>query len=208
MGREVKRVPLDFDAPINETWAGYCAPYERCPECKGDGYNEAGKRLTDVVARMMHDRCGHPDWRAFTVSLAGRDIGIIHDAIDRWSAEKKLKRLAKLPKGWGVCKACAGHGQTPESLKLAKRWKRTEAPTGPGWQMWSTTVDGPMSPVFDTAEKLATWLADSGASIFGRDTGTKEEWTAIINAGWIPDMVSTGGKLFTGAAIVTELKGK
>jgi hypothetical protein len=32
MGREIKRVPLDFDQPLNETWPGYLSPHWRdCP---------------------------------------------------------------------------------------------------------------------------------------------------------------------------------
>lgn len=41
MSREVRRVPLDFAAPIGKTWAGYDWPEkfheEKCPTCK-DGY--------------------------------------------------------------------------------------------------------------------------------------------------------------------------
>lgn len=28
MGREMKRVPLDFDYPINQIWKGYWNPYD------------------------------------------------------------------------------------------------------------------------------------------------------------------------------------
>lgn len=33
MGRELKRVPLDFDWPLNERWKGYVSPeWRACPE--------------------------------------------------------------------------------------------------------------------------------------------------------------------------------
>jgi hypothetical protein len=33
MGREIKRVALDFDWPLNKVWRGYLLPQARCPEC-------------------------------------------------------------------------------------------------------------------------------------------------------------------------------
>jgi len=43
MGRELMRVPLDFDWPLGEIWEGYLNPYwkyrQECPSCKGSGYN-------------------------------------------------------------------------------------------------------------------------------------------------------------------------
>ena len=49
MGRELKRVPLDFDAPINVVWIGYIVPddvnlpVKSCDDCNAQGYecNEA-----------------------------------------------------------------------------------------------------------------------------------------------------------------------
>jgi len=37
MGREIKRVALDFDWPLHQRWDGYVNPYYRaCPDCKGE----------------------------------------------------------------------------------------------------------------------------------------------------------------------------
>ena len=51
MGREIKRVPLDFDWPLNETWAGYLNPFyehmKDCPSCDGSGYAPEAKRISD-----------------------------------------------------------------------------------------------------------------------------------------------------------------
>ena len=39
MGREIKRVALDFDWPLDKVWGGYKNPFYRqcidCPECGG-----------------------------------------------------------------------------------------------------------------------------------------------------------------------------
>lgn len=42
MGREIKRVPVGFDHPIEKVWPGYLNPHTKhsyhCPDCSGNGY--------------------------------------------------------------------------------------------------------------------------------------------------------------------------
>lgn len=49
MGREIKRVPVDFAWPIYEVWRGYLMPDEldetRCPVCDGSGYSAHAQNL-------------------------------------------------------------------------------------------------------------------------------------------------------------------
>jgi hypothetical protein len=51
MGRELKRVPMDFAWPLNETWGGYLNPWRvnsiKCPSCDGSGYSPEEKRFKD-----------------------------------------------------------------------------------------------------------------------------------------------------------------
>lgn len=51
MGREIKRVPVDFDWPIGERWGGYLNPHYThqftCPSCDGYGYNPETKKIFD-----------------------------------------------------------------------------------------------------------------------------------------------------------------
>lgn len=59
--RIVKRVPLDFDAPLNETYAGYVMPAEirpsDCTDCEGSGYGQTARWLrTTFYAHNV----GHP----------------------------------------------------------------------------------------------------------------------------------------------------
>lgn len=57
MGREIHRVPLDFDWPLDKPWEGFINPHYRpCPkaqtnECHG-GYSSAGKWL-DAIVRFL-----------------------------------------------------------------------------------------------------------------------------------------------------------
>ena len=48
--RELRRVPLNFNAPLNKVWEGYICPYrppKRCIDCDGSGYNKETKQIAD-----------------------------------------------------------------------------------------------------------------------------------------------------------------
>ena len=50
MGREVRRVPLDFNWPINEIWEGFLNPHykgEQCLTCNGNGFSSEANHLMD-----------------------------------------------------------------------------------------------------------------------------------------------------------------
>lgn len=50
MGRELKRVPLDFDWPLNKPWQGFINPHYSavtCVHCNGSGYSAQAKTFGD-----------------------------------------------------------------------------------------------------------------------------------------------------------------
>lgn len=52
MGRELRRVPLDFDWPLNKVWKGFLNPQygdsvRNCPFCDQTGYNPETKKIAD-----------------------------------------------------------------------------------------------------------------------------------------------------------------
>lgn len=51
MGREVKRVPVDFDWPTDKVWEGFLMPDRlheaECESCEGSGYSPEAKALAD-----------------------------------------------------------------------------------------------------------------------------------------------------------------
>jgi len=54
MGRELKRVALDFDWPLNKIWKGYVNPYyKECESCKGSGNTLAYQRLCELVELLL-----------------------------------------------------------------------------------------------------------------------------------------------------------
>lgn len=51
MGRELKRVPLDFNWPLNKPWQGYLNPLhtaKRCCVCGGDGASPEARHLRNL----------------------------------------------------------------------------------------------------------------------------------------------------------------
>lgn len=129
-----------------------------------------------------------PDYAEFGAALAGRPCDPFgHDAVNRWHATEVLIKAAGLdPETWGVCAACGGHGSFethPGQRDEAEMWEPFEPPTGDGWQLWETVSEGsPTSPVFTTAEELATWC-ETCATWFGSMRWSREEWLRSFLAG-------------------------
>lgn len=142
MGRELKRVPLDFKLPENTVWEGYLNPhYEKrhnCTACGGTGSTPARQRLSDLVLLLMlsgsdalRGAC-HPylqlaplyhtqgvtcgaDMAELTAGLAGREPSFFgHDICDKYVAAGKIIAAAGLPEAWGTCPECHGDGATWE----------------------------------------------------------------------------------------------
>lgn len=68
------------------------------------------------------------------------------------------------------------------------------------FQMYEDTSEGtPISPIFATAEELARWLADTGASSFAAMTASYEAWLNLILSGSASiSMVMVDGKIING----------
>lgn len=94
-------------------------------------------------------------------------------------------------------------GVRPSPDDYMPDWPEAEATL---LMMYESTSEGtPISPAFATPEELARWLADSGASSFGRDTATYEQWLPICRGGWAPSMVMSGGVIQSGVAAMADL---
>jgi hypothetical protein len=158
MGRELKRVQLDFTWPLNERWSGFVNPHyaksHNCTACNGAGETTAKQRVGDLVSLLMlsgtdaiRGAC-HPylqetplyntqgktcgkDMAEFTASLAGRTPSSFgHDSCDKWTAKKKIIAAAGLPENWGICPACEGEGTIWESEE-SKQAAEDWTPTEP-----------------------------------------------------------------------------
>lgn len=76
------------------------------------------------------------------------------------------------------------------------------------WQMYEDTSEGtPISPVMETPEQLARWLADNGASAFAGQGASYEAWLATIKAGSAPSaMFSPSTGMISGVEAMKKLK--
>lgn len=220
MGREIRRVPVDFDWPLDTRWEGFLNPHHlpTCPTCGGAGRTSAPRWVEAIIHLLMmlgQDRPDQPlhpwlqtielapgqrpspDVVDFTTGLAGRHPSFLgHDSIDKRSAYQKIVAAAGLdPDTWGQCSTCHGEGHTAtsEQLHAYETWEEIEPPAGDGWQLWETVSEGsPISPVFTTKEEFARWLC-SPANSWGisQSMPSIEQAMRFIDAGWAPTMAST-----------------
>lgn len=112
MGREIKRVAIDFDWPTNETWQGYLMPDEldalKCQECDGSGYSRHANYLHSLwygyVPFAPEDNGSTPltpdtpAVRAFAERNVARSpafYGVI-GGDDEWVIRREAKRLADM----------------------------------------------------------------------------------------------------------------
>lgn len=225
MGREVRRVPLDFDWPMGEPWKGYLNPhYKPCPnpDCRA-GRTPDGAALEHLVHLILiaggdslRGRL-HP-WLAsagveglgwhfheLTTGLAERspDRPFGHDCIDRWVATRKVIAAAGLdPDKWGKCPTCHGHADDPATHEAAEAWEREDPPTGDGWQLWETISEGsPITPVYPTAEGLIEHMSqpnDRGRHPWDRGWSREVAEQFVRGPGWAPSFVASANGLVDG----------
>lgn len=161
MGREVRRVPKDWQHPKDEHGRYIPLFY--------------GKNLTKRIA----------DW----------DIGA-----EKW--EQGFRRHygdhTWVPKG-DECEEMPYSewaGERPDPHDYMPEWPEEERTH---WQMYENTTEGtPKSPVMESPEDLARWLADNHASSFGRMTATYEQWLIMIGMGSALSAVVVGGQWMSG----------
>lgn len=98
MGRELKRVPLDFKYPIDQLWKGYVNPYrsQECKACGGTSLNPATKKIDD-------DWYGSdsPKWINVTPNRRYNDNAHQYHITDiEVEALVKIGRLSELMPSW------------------------------------------------------------------------------------------------------------
>ncbi len=175
MSRELKRVPLDFNWPMNKTWEGFLIPNVLraipCKSCNETGQNDKTRELSEdwygferphkrwchrltqleVDALVEKGRLrdlthdGHQP-TAKEVNEWAQEVNIMgHDAINRWIA---VDARAKHLGFLGDCPRCDGEGcgwRNEKHKQDSEAWEETPIPIGEGYQMWETTSEG--SPI-------------------------------------------------------------
>lgn len=131
----------------------------------------------------------HPKDRRGYVPLFGRSF---RKEVEEW-AEGAAKWEEGMVRDWSVrgavawkprpdpapCETCAEWvGKRPVASDYMPDWTEAERTH---LQMYENTSEGtPVSPVMESPEALARWLADNGASAFGYSTATYEQWLDCI----------------------------
>lgn len=106
MGREIKRVALDFDWPLEKVWGGYKNPFYTqcidCPDCGGTGSSPEARRLSKQwygnAPFRPEDRGSRPflPTDECVVTLARRNIEHSPEYYDRgeYALPREAQRLA------------------------------------------------------------------------------------------------------------------
>jgi len=122
MGRQLKRVPLDFKWPQKQIWKGYLNPYsaQDCKSCEQTGLSKVAKDMQDewygfdlpILARQQN--------RAWQYNLTTEDIQALLDEDRLWDFtrvplnEAQKKKSERHPNGW--LKKSNGYVPTPEEV--------------------------------------------------------------------------------------------
>lgn len=194
MGRYFRRVPYDWNYPIDRAWIGYINPHQgiRCPCCGGNGISPEAQKIFD-------------SWKEWEYQLTEDEVEALYEHkllqlfFNGKPSAKEVNEYAKSNLYFhtyqsqyiccklrceksGIelkCPYCHGKGLifgTKEQEKLYEEWEKTDPPLGDGYQLWqNTSEDSPISPIFKTIEDASKWCADN-ATIFGHDKMSEDEW--------------------------------
>lgn len=143
---------------------------------KGDGWTPKSP-MPVVTAEQVN-----------TWSISG---GFGHDSINAWVVIRAACERAGKPYECGDCDGHGSHERYEGQRAEAEAWERTGPPEGEGWQLWETVSEGsPISPVFDSAEALATWMTRNNCTVNG-PVPTVAAAMKFIEAGWAPSFIAS-----------------
>lgn len=172
MGREVRRVPSDWQHPLDTPPVMRGKPNYR-PLFEGP-WSERTARWDEEQKQWAEGFC-----RDYTVENA-------------WS--RKTEDMTGSYEDWA--------GLRPAQAEYMPDWREHEATH---LMMYENTSEGtPISPALATPEELARWLTDNGASAFGDETATYEQWLVTCLSGWAPSAVLDSSGLRSGVAAMAD----
>jgi len=168
------------------------APHYDIPQEVSDKINQFQE--TRDRMRVLHDHLTThpPDVLPLTDEMLALVEGLAEEKIQgiggstAYKIHKRLLKVAKMPKTWGVCQVCSGESMDLAHKEAYEAWQEEEPPIGPGWQLWEDVSEGsPISPVFRTAAELADWAAehDPNYGRIGRSkcgTITRAQWLQMF----------------------------
>lgn len=91
-----------------------------------------------------------------------------------------------------------------------------DIPKGEGWQLWQTVSDGPISPVFATADELIDWMCHPSNDPRNPGPYPRLPWAQgwrrevaekfVKSGGWAPSAVIVDGLMMSGVEYMTREK--
>lgn len=164
MGREVRRVPRDWEHPREPR--GGLIPLH-------DGFNKRLAEWDEENAKWQEGL--RSDWKG------------------GWKPLEENERRMNFS-DWD--------GERPKQEDYMPDWPIEERTH---YQMYEACTEGtPISPVMDSPEKLARWLADHEASAFGGQTATYEQWLGMIGEGSAFSAAMIDGEMKSGVAVIGD----
>lgn len=155
--------------------------------------------------RMVSADWQHPKEDGFCSDGSPRYVALYDGAglasdLENWDTEKEAWDRGEFPSYASEesrkLSFVEYYGERPDPANYSPAWPDAERTH---YMMYETTSEGtPISPAFDTPEKLARWLADTGASAFGSSTASYESWLRVCNGGFAPSAVISGGVMHSG----------
>lgn len=191
MSRELRRVPLDFDWPLEKTWWGYLVhvALPPCPACDGG--------WSDLYHRLRAD---------YVNGKLPIGMGELYTYAKETHGDEAI-----------TCQRCKGSATAaPKELQEeAEAWEtahQIEPPTGDGWQLWETVSEGsPISPVFETAVELVEFMstpAPEARSIPWAQGYSRAAAEAFVKTGHsvASFVMSANGEITDGVEALVELQ--
>lgn len=198
MTRELRRVKLDFKWPLKKVWPGLLNPYtDNCPDCVG-GFSQYYDQLREKwYAGWQHNLSqeevdvltNNKRLEQFTSNGLRKPTA---EQINQWSktdlfghdavnAHVVIKHTLKKQGLNYQCETCNGSGTLDK--EKADKWTKSYPEEGMGFQLWETTTEGsPVTPVFDSLDKLADYCVNNKVSIFGSKYLNKEQWLEMFDS--------------------------
>lgn len=172
MGREVRMVPPDWqhprytvdNAPFPRAVGRYIPAFDRDYEASYEEWRD------EDVPRWLE---GRSLWleEGVVVGYSGRYRKTIAEVV------AKEAQRGPVPENPTYEWWAGEHPAAPRSSGYMPQWPAEQRTH---YMMYEDTSEGtPISPAFATPHELAKWLAETGASVFGSQTASYEEWLAI-----------------------------
>jgi hypothetical protein len=200
MGREIRRVPVEFNHPIRwreqrqrritgemeDRWTYCLAPMWDY------SLSEAQRRWDEEAAECATDGTLDKVWT--------------QDDLDRWRSDRptRLDDIAEIERDLGkpiwasVEDYC---GKRPSDADGEDYQPEDWPPEHErGWVVYETVSEGtPITPCFATAAELIDWLAEKGTAWDG--PMSREGAARFVESGWVPSMIVGGGVVRAGLDI-------